>query len=135
MPSKYNKVSLPDPKNDQVYTEEMMQTTAAVLRFSGNANQQLLDKKTALLLKWVETSGYKISSKPKYLFYNPPATPGFLKRNEVMLVVNSEKTDDWADYGNKINQTKIEKVKWMNSRNISRFQTMAQECKITIFRI
>ena len=55
---------------------------------------QLLDKKTALLLKWVETSGYKISSKPKYLFYNPPATPGFLKRNEVMLVVNSEKTDD-----------------------------------------
>jgi hypothetical protein len=94
MPSKYNKVSLPDPKNDQVYTEEMMQTTAAVLRFSGNANQQLLDKKTALLLKWVETSGYKISSKPKYLFYNPPATPGFLKRNEVMLVVNSEKTDD-----------------------------------------
>ena len=45
MPSKYNKVSLPEPKNDQVYTEEMMQTTAAVLRFSGNANQQLLDKK------------------------------------------------------------------------------------------
>ena len=113
----------------------MMQTTPAVLRFSGNANQQLLDKKTALLFKWVETSGYKISSKPKYLFYNPPATPGFLKRNEVMLVVNSEKTDDWADYGNKINKTKIEKVKWMNSRNISRFQTMAQECKIKIFRI
>ena len=45
MPSKYNEVSLPDPKNDRVYTEEMMQTTAAVLRFSGNANQQLLDKK------------------------------------------------------------------------------------------
>ena len=59
MPSKYNKVSLPDPKNDQVYTEEMMQTTAAVLRFSGNANQQILDKKTALLLKWVETSATK----------------------------------------------------------------------------
>ena len=45
MPSKYNKVSLPNPKNDQVFTEEMMQTIAAVLRFSGNANQQLLDKR------------------------------------------------------------------------------------------
>ena len=71
MPSKYNKVSLPDPKNDQVYTEEMMQTTAAVLRFSGNANQQLLDKKTALLLKWVETSGYKISPSQSIFFTTP----------------------------------------------------------------
>ena len=40
-----------------------------------------------------------------------------------------------GDFGNKIYQTKIEKAKWMNSRNISRFQTMAQECKIKIFGI
>jgi hypothetical protein len=79
MPSKYNKVSLPDPKNDKVYTEEMMQTTAAVLRFSGSANQQLLDKKTALLLKWVETSGYKISPSQS-IFFTPPCHSRFFEK-------------------------------------------------------
>ena len=94
MPSKYNKVNLPDPRNDRVYTEEMKQITAAVLRFSGNADKRLLDSKTKLLSDWIKTTGYKIISKPKYLFYNPPRTPGFLKRNEVMLIVDNERVGD-----------------------------------------
>jgi hypothetical protein len=91
MPSKYHKVSLPDPSNDRVYAEEMKQITAAVLRFSGHADQRLLDSKTELLSDWIEATGYRIISKPKYLFYNPPRTPGFLKRNEVMLIVDNER--------------------------------------------
>jgi len=88
MPSKYDKSSLPDPKNSSIYTEDLDPMMAAVIRFSGKANEQMLHDKTKTLLQWLEQAGYKVQSKPKYLFYNDPSTPGFLRRNEVMVQVN-----------------------------------------------
>ena len=88
MPSKYHKSSLPDPKNSSIYTEDLDPMMAAVIRFSGKANEQMLHDKTKTLLQWLEQAGYKVQSKPKYLFYNDPSTPGFLRRNEVMVQVN-----------------------------------------------
>ena len=88
MPSKYHESSLPDPQNPSIYTEDLDPMVAAVIRFSGKANEQMLSNKTKTLLQWLEQAGYKVQSKPKYLFYNDPSTPGFLRRNEVMVQVN-----------------------------------------------
>ena len=88
MPSKYHESSLPDPQNPLIYTEDLDPMVAAVIRFSGKANEQMLSDKTKTLLQWLEQAGYKVQSKPKYLFYNDPSTPGFLRRNEVMVQVN-----------------------------------------------
>ncbi len=88
MPSKYHESSLPDPQNPSIYTEDLDPMVAAVIRFSGKANEQMLSDKTKTLLQWLEQAGYKVQSKPKYLFYNDPSTPGFLRRNEVMVQVN-----------------------------------------------
>ncbi len=88
MPSKYKKSNLPDPKNDKVYTEKIHPTNAAVIRFSSTTNEDFLQKKTEELLNWLKRTKYEIQSKPKYLFYNDPSTPGFLRRNEVLILIN-----------------------------------------------
>ena len=90
MPSKYSKKTLPEPNNKQVYSEEIQPTKAAVIRFSGKTDRDgsLIKEKEKVLLDWVKNRDFKIISKSKYLFYNDPSTPGFLRRNEVMVILS-----------------------------------------------
>ena len=87
MPSKYKADSLPNPNNDMVFTEVVPPTVAAVVRFRGRANTDLLGRKTAELMNWINEAGYVAREKPRYMFYNDPSTPPFLRRNEVMIAV------------------------------------------------
>ena len=87
MPSKYKEDSLPNPNNDMVFTEVVPPTVAAVVRFRGRANTDLLGRKTAELMYWINEAGYVAREKPRYMFYNDPSTPPFLRRNEVLLAV------------------------------------------------
>ena len=88
MPSKYNIDNLPKPSNDDIYFEEIQPSLAAVIRFSGVADTNLLNQKASVLKRWLELNGYTESSSPKFLFYNDPTTPGFLRRNEVMIIID-----------------------------------------------
>ena len=88
MPSKYSKDNLPKSDNEILYTEDVEPSMAAVIRFSGKTNEDLLLTKSTELFDWLEKTKYKIQSKPKYLFYNDPSTPGFLRRNEVLVLVS-----------------------------------------------
>ena len=88
MPSKYNIDNLPKPTNDDIYFEEIQPSLAAVIRFSGVADTSLLTQKASVLKRWLELNGYTESSSPKFLFYNDPTTPGFLRRNEVMIIID-----------------------------------------------
>jgi hypothetical protein len=38
-------------------------------------------------MKWLNKSGYEANGQPRYMFYNDPSTPPFLRRNEVMIAV------------------------------------------------
>ena len=90
MPSKYSKKTLPEPNNKQVYSEQLKPIMAAVIRFSGKTDKSgsLIKEKEKTLLNWLKNRDFKIVSKPKYLFYNDPSTPGFLRRNEVMVIIS-----------------------------------------------
>jgi hypothetical protein len=90
MPSKYSKKNLPEPNNKQVYSEQLKPIMAAVIRFSGKTDRSgsLVKEKEKTLLNWLKNRDFKIVSKPKYLFYNDPSTPGFLRRNEVMVIIS-----------------------------------------------
>ena len=90
MPSKYSKKTLPEPNNTQVYSEQLKPIMAAVIRFSGKTDRSgsLIKEKEKTLLNWLKNRDFKIVSKPKYLFYNDPSTPGFLRRNEVMVIIS-----------------------------------------------
>lgn len=87
MPSKYSLDNLPQPENGNIYFQEIEPSLAAVIRFNGQADEKLLNQKTDILVSWVELNGYAKLSRPKFLFYNDPTTPGFLRRNEVMILV------------------------------------------------
>ena len=88
MPSKYQVDNLPKSKNSEIFFEKLGSYRAAVVRFSGRANERLLDLKSNELRQWIEANGYSSVSTAKYLFYNDPSTPGFLRRNEVMIIIH-----------------------------------------------
>lgn len=88
MPIKYKISDLPTPNNERIYTEEIPAFRAAVIRFSGRANMSLLIYKTKELSYWIESSGFSARSQPRYLFYNDPSTPPFMRRNEVLIEIH-----------------------------------------------
>ena len=86
-PSKYTKAILPDPSNNGLFSKELNPSTAAVIKINGKANEKMLLEKTEALFDLLQDTDYLITSKPKYLFYNDPSTPGFLRRNEVVVLI------------------------------------------------
>lgn len=56
-----------------------------MLRFSGSRSAAKELECLALLKSWIDAKGLKAVGPPIYGFFDPPWTPSFLRRNEVML--------------------------------------------------
>ena len=89
MPSKFDKDQLPISENNQIKIVTTPSKIMAVITFSGVAKTELLENKFTKLIKWIEEINYEIilGSKPIYSYYNDPSTPGFLRKNEIMIPV------------------------------------------------
>ena len=89
MPSKFETDQLPISENNQIKIVTTPSTIMAVITFSGVAKTELLENKFTNLIKWIEEINYEIilGSKPIYSYYNDPSTPGFLRKNEIMIPV------------------------------------------------
>ena len=89
MPSKFDTDQLPISENNQIKIVTTPSKIMAVITFSGVAKKELLENKFANLIKWIEEINYEIilGSKPIYSYYNDPSTPGFLRKNEIMIPV------------------------------------------------
>lgn len=85
MPSKYTLDTLPIPNNPQVVLREVPARKVAVVRFSGIANQAKIVERTQELLAWMSGKHLILTSTPELARYNPPWTPPFLRRNEIMV--------------------------------------------------
>jgi DNA gyrase inhibitor GyrI len=57
----------------------------AVFRFSGSRSAAKESECLALLKSWITAKGLTAVDPPIYGFFDPPWTPPFLRRNEVML--------------------------------------------------
>ncbi len=57
----------------------------AVVRFSGVATDELIAAKEAELRDWMKAQKLNAIGTKTFAYYNDPLTPGFLRRNEVML--------------------------------------------------
>lgn len=91
MPSTYSMESLPKPNSDKVTIKEIAEKEFIVIRFSGLHSATNLADQEKLLLKHVAEKQIKTVGLPKYAFYNPPWTLPFLRRNEVMIEIDSQK--------------------------------------------
>ena len=59
----------------------------AVIRFSGLGRAAAVETRTAQLLAAMEDATYEILGEPVTLYYDPPWTLPFLRRNEVAVRV------------------------------------------------
>lgn len=85
MPAEMKTTNVPKPNDPQVRVRELAPGSFAVLRFSGGRNAANEAKSLAKLRAWMKIEGLKELSPPVFAYFDPPWTPAFLRRNEVML--------------------------------------------------
>ena len=87
MPSAYSIDTLPEPNDPKVHLRALPPTRFAVLQFSGLARKDNVAAKTAELEKLAGTHHLRAIGPASLAQYDPPWTPWFMRRNEVMLPV------------------------------------------------
>ncbi len=87
MPSRYTLETLPRPAGSQVRLETLPARRMATVRFSGVATDELIAEQESRLVTWMTTRDLTPADTPTYAYYNDPFTPGFLRRNEVLVPV------------------------------------------------
>ena len=75
----------PAPNDDALVVRTMAATTAAAMTYSGRWTQDSYDRHRAMLLDAVAREGFVTVGEPRFARYNPPFTPWFLRRNEVLV--------------------------------------------------
>jgi hypothetical protein len=85
MPTKIKTSQVPKPSDEAVVVRELAAARYAVLRYSGGRNAKHETEAVERLRAWMKAKGLKELSSPVYGYFDPPWTPGFLRRNEVML--------------------------------------------------
>jgi hypothetical protein len=87
LPGSYTKATAPEPTDARVQIVEVPPASVAVLRFSGSREEERIDKRKAELMEALNDPGWKVTGAPTALFYDPPWTIPFLRRNEVVVTV------------------------------------------------
>ncbi len=90
MPAEYDLEQLPAPANAEVSLKRIPARRSAVVRFSGRTDDKLIAEQEATLLAWMAARGLAAAAAPVYAYYNDPFTPGFMRRNEVIVPVQAE---------------------------------------------
>lgn len=87
LPSVYRPGEVPEPLDRRVQMEVLPERQVAVLRFRGRTRSREVEERTRELLDEVRSKGLVPSGDTFLMRYNPPFTPGFLRRNEVAVEV------------------------------------------------
>jgi len=87
MPKKMTLARAPQPATAQLQVREIAGGRFAVLRFSGGRNAGNETAALAKLEAWLAQQALKKIGGPIFGYFDPPWTPSFLRRNEVMLRV------------------------------------------------
>jgi hypothetical protein len=85
MPQKAVEKGVPEPAGEKVKLGRVEAARMAVLRFSGTRGPE--NEKAALekLTAWLQEQKIARKSVPIFAYYDPPWTPFFMRRNEVMV--------------------------------------------------
>lgn len=87
MPSSYTMETLPKPVDDRVTVRQLPPVKYAALRFGGFNTRANVDSAIARLRELSAAQGLKLRGEPVYARYNPPWTPWFWRRNEILIEV------------------------------------------------
>ena len=87
LPASYTLESAPVPTDPRIELLAVPARTEAVLRFSGSRSADAVQGRIAELTRTLEGSAWQATGTPVALFYDPPWTLPFFRRNEVAVPV------------------------------------------------
>jgi hypothetical protein len=87
MPPGMKLEDLPKPASSKVTLRVVPGFKAAAIRFSGWGSVATVKEKAKQLAAALERDGLRAAAAPVTAFYNPPWTPPFMRRNEVIIEI------------------------------------------------
>jgi effector-binding domain-containing protein len=89
MPASYTLETLPVPDDPKITLRQIPARRMAAVRYSGFWSEKSYRQNRSELEAWIREQGLTISGDPVWARYNPPFTPWFLRRNEILIPVKS----------------------------------------------
>ncbi len=89
MPRDWSLEDLPRPAQAEVELTRTEPQRMAAVRFSGAWNDAVMAAQEERLRAWIAERGLEATTPPTYAYYDDPFTPGFLRRNEVLIGVRA----------------------------------------------
>jgi hypothetical protein len=87
MPAGFTTDTLPVPADPRVRIREVPAELGAARTFTGRWSEALYQEQLAALRTAVQQAGMEPGGAPKFARFDPPWTPWFLRRNEVVLPI------------------------------------------------
>jgi len=85
MPQEYTLTTLPTPNDRRIEIVEVPAHKSAVLRYTWNTTAERVEQKKSELLSYIKRDGLVSIGVPRGARYDPPWTPPFMMRNEVLV--------------------------------------------------
>lgn len=89
MPSQYTLQTLPEPTDARVRLRRTPEHTAVAIRYSGVWSHARYKSHKDKLTAFVEKHGLTVKGEPMWARYNPPFMPFFLRRNEILVEIET----------------------------------------------
>ncbi len=89
MPATYTLETLPAPDDPKVTLRQVPARRIAAVRYSGFWSEKNYLQNKLELESWIHEQGLTIAGDPVWARYNPPFTPWFLRRNEILIPVDA----------------------------------------------
>jgi len=87
MPATITMENLPVPSDPSVVLREVPAQRMASIRYSGFWSEKGYQRKLAILNDWMKSKELIPMGEPVWARYNPPFTPWFLRRNEILMPI------------------------------------------------
>ena len=94
MPSSYSLETLPEPKDPEVTLRQVPVRYIAAVRYSGFWSEKGYRLNKNKLDAWIDEAGFKALGEPIWARYDPPFTPWFLRRNEILVPIEKPQGDE-----------------------------------------
>ncbi len=87
MPTHHTLETLPEPTDERVRLRVIPARRMAAVQYSGTWSRQRYERNLVRLREWMKAQGLAAAGEPVWARYNPPFTPWFLRRNEILMPV------------------------------------------------
>jgi hypothetical protein len=90
MPASYTMENLPTPDDPNIKLRQIPARRVAAVRYSGFWSEGSYLRHKQELENWITANSLKVSGDPVWARYNPPFTLWFLRRNEILIPIDSK---------------------------------------------